>query len=249
MADIWTEVFGAAADERLVRVISTQTAWLGLEEQVLDAPLWVKEERGRAAPYTHFDAYAVTGYFGGHLGYDEWVPEVKGWIADSTEAAIRDADTLKLEGTARAQYVLDHRFDAATMRAWTHLSGGDGPKDGVIDVASLVAETLAYQAEVAADHGLELVAYEGGTHVVAGWEAIDDEELTDFFTHLNYTSEMGALYRQLLDGWKGLDAGVFVAYLDIASPSQWGSWGNLRHLGDRTARWDALVAARDAAGQ
>ena len=79
--------------------------------------------------------------------------------------------------------------------------------------------------------------------------AIDDEELTDFFTHLNYTSEMGALYRQLLDGWKGLDAGVFVAYLDIASPSQWGSWGNLRHLGDRTARWDALVAARDAAGQ
>lgn len=247
MADIWTEVFGDEAEARLVRVIGTQTGWLGLEEDILEAPLWVKEERRREPPYTHFDAYAVTGYFGGHLGYEDWVPTVKGWIADSTEAAIRDADAMKLEGAERAQYVLDHRFDVATHLAWMHLSGDDRENDEVSDVASLIEETLAYQAEVAADHGLELVAYEGGTHVVAGWEAIEDEELTAFFTHLNYTSEMGALYRQLLDGWKGLDAGVFVAYLDIATPSQWGSWGNLRHLGDKTPRWDALTAARDAA--
>ena len=249
VADIWAEVYGDLGADRLVRVIATQTVWLGLENDILDAPQWVAEERGRERPGAHFDAYAVTGYFGGHLGNKEWAPRVKEWIAESTAAAERDADAQGLAGDARTAYVAAHRFDAAVARAGAHLAGGDGPTKDVYDVARIVDDTLVSQAKVAAREGMELVAYEGGTHVVADHANMEDEELNAFFIQLNYSPEMGELYRQLLDGWKRLDAGVFVAYLDVGSPSKWGSWGTLRHVGDSNPRWDALVAAQEESAE
>ena len=57
-----------APADRLVRVIATQTGWIGLEEAILEAPLVVAE--GRPPPATAFDAYAVTGYFAALLGSD-----------------------------------------------------------------------------------------------------------------------------------------------------------------------------------
>ena len=245
VVDIWTEVFGAEADARLVRVIATQTGWLGLEKQILNAGKWVADERGRTAPGKHFDAYAVTGYFGSHLGRGDWADPVRAWIAESRAAAEAQADADGLTGAARTADIGAHKFDAAVTRAAQHLAGGDGPREGVHDVPSLVGTLFPYHAEVAAEWGLDMVAYEAGTHVVASWEEHDDEELNAFLIHFNYTAEMAALYEQVLAGWKAVDGGVFAAYFDIESPSKYGSWGHLRHLGDKNPRWDALVAARD----
>ena len=167
------------------------------------------------------------------------------WIADSRAAAQAEADANGLTGASRAAHVEAHKFDAAVTRMAAHLEGADGPADGVHDVPSLIGTGFPYHAGIAAEWGLELVAYEGGTHVVASWEEHDDEELNAFLIHFNYTEEMGALYTQVFDGWKAVDAGVFVAFLDVESPSKYGSWGHLRHLGDSNPRWDALVAARD----
>ena len=50
MAAIWDEVFGPDADARLVKVISTQTGWRGLEAPLLEAPLWVAEDPARNRP-------------------------------------------------------------------------------------------------------------------------------------------------------------------------------------------------------
>ncbi len=66
---IWSEVFGAEAEERLVRVIGTQAGWMGLEEALLEAPL--AQAEGLPAPAGAFDAYAITGYFGYELGSAE----------------------------------------------------------------------------------------------------------------------------------------------------------------------------------
>ncbi len=66
---IWTEVFGAEAAARLVRVVGTQAGWMGLEEALLEAPL--AQAEGRPAPAGAFDAYAITGYFGYELGSAE----------------------------------------------------------------------------------------------------------------------------------------------------------------------------------
>jgi hypothetical protein len=83
--------------------------------------------------------------------------------------------------------------------------------------------------------------YEGGTHVVGYGPAVDDQGLTDFFTHLNFTPEMGALYAELLEGWAGVSDQPFNAFVDVYRPNKWGSWGALRHLGDENPRWLALA--------
>ena len=143
-------------------------------------------------------------------------------------------------GPARQAEVERHRFDLATARAAADLRDGSvtGLPEG--SVAHLVDELFTYHADVAGRHGLDLVMYEGGTHVVAGPEWRENAELTAFLMHLNYTPEMAALYATLLDGWRAAGGGLFNAFVDVAGPGKWGSWGALRHLDDANPRWDVL---------
>jgi hypothetical protein len=220
VAGIWAEVF-KDDPARLVRVIAVQTGWLGLESQILDAPLVVAE--GRAPPVDSFDAYAVTGYFSALLGSDDKALTVKGWLVQS-----RDADPAN-------PYQLVNDLAAAELRDGS-MTGN--PED---TLQKLLAETLPYHAAIAADRGLKLMMYEGGTHVVGFGAQMEDAELTAFFEQLNYSSEMGALYSELLAGWAMISEQPFNAFVDVYRPGKWGSWGALRHLGDDNPRWRALA--------
>jgi hypothetical protein len=98
-----------------------------------------------------------------------------------------------------------------------------------------------YHAEVAVRHGLDLIVYEGGTHLVGSGAQIEDPGITAFFTRFNYSDEMAALYRTLLDGWRAAGGTLFTAFVDVAPASKWGSWGALRHLDDDNPRWQVLM--------
>jgi len=244
MAQIWSTVFGARAPDQLVRVMATQTGWLGLEQQILQAPLWVAENPERNPPASYFDAYAVTGYFGGILGYKERADVVRAWISDSTERAADEARRRGLKAEARREFIAAHRYDIASAQAGLELRDGlisGDPADTVVD---LLGRVLPYHADIAAANGLDLIMYEGGSHVVGIGAIVDDKALTEFFTHLNYTPEMGVLYAELLAGWHALGGQMFTAYVDVSTPAKWGSWGALRSLDDDNPRWDALVAAK-----
>lgn len=221
MAAIWREVFGPDADSRLVTVIATQTGAKGAETQILDAPLAVAE--GLPPPAQAFDAYAVTGYFAALLGSEAKAPMVRGWLATS---ALADPA---------------NPYAAAFARAAAELRSGAESGDPEDTLAMLLGDVLPYQASVAADRGLRLMMYEGGTHVVGYGPVVDDPDLTAFFTALNYSPEMGALYDQLLSGWSMLSDAPFNAFVDTYRPGKWGSWGALRHLGDDNPRWRALA--------
>ena len=82
--------------------------------------------------------------------------------------------------------------------------------------------------------------YEGGTHAAPIGDAIEDERLVSFLMEFNYSDEMGDLYREALGTWAGLTESPFNAFVDVAPPSKWGSWGALRHLDDENPRWTAL---------
>ncbi|MFT4150833.1 MAG: hypothetical protein QM656_11615 [Paracoccaceae bacterium] len=208
--DIWRDTM--ADPVRLVRVVATQTGWLGLEDQILDAPLLRAEGDD---PARHFDAYAVTGYFAALLGSDEKAPMVRGWLAQGEEKA---------------------RVLAAQELRDGSVSGNDEDT-----LARLVGTVWPHHAKVAKAHGLRLVMYEGGTHVVGLGRQVDDPVLTDFFIRLNYSPEMGALYDELLAGWAQVSDAPFNAFVDVLTPAKWGSWGALRHLGDDSPRWQALA--------
>jgi hypothetical protein len=235
---IWSEVFKDAPD-RLTRIVAVQTGWLGLEQQILDAPLVVAE--GLPAPAASFDAYAVTGYFSADLGGDQKFTTVKGWLKTSAEAARTDATAQGLKGAEADAFFAAHQYDLADKLAAQELRDGSVTGNPANSLAQVLAETLPYHAAIAADRGLKLMMYEGGSHVVAYGAEVDDEELTAFFTHFNFTPEMGALYGEMIAGWQLQSDAPFNAFVDIYRPGKWGSWGALRHLGDDNPRWDALA--------
>lgn len=237
---LWCSVMDCA---RVVRVVATQTGVKGAETQILDAPLAVA--LGETAPAGAFDAYAVTGYFSGLLGAEHKLAAVRGWIAESEAAAQAGAAAAGLTGRAAGDYIATHRFDLAIARAAAELRDGSATGAPEDTLAQVLGDILPYQAQVAAAHGLKLAMYEGGTHVVGYGTAVDDQALTDFFTALNFSAEMGALYGQLLAGWAGLSDQPFNAFVDVYRPNKWGSWGALRHLGDDNPRWLALARGCD----
>lgn len=89
---IWKEVFGDAAETRLKRVIAVHTGWPGLEEKLIEAPLWRRGDREAPPPEESFDAYAVAGYFGYDLGSPDnanMLHELAAAGAEGEEAAAR----------------------------------------------------------------------------------------------------------------------------------------------------------------
>lgn len=238
-AQIWSKVFADTPD-RLTNVITTQTGWLGLEADMLSAPLWRAEDPNAKPPAEHFDAYAVTGYFGGMLGLSDRWPMIRDWLEESLTEAERAATDQSLTGDARSDFMDRHRYDLAITRAAMELRDGltSGDPDGTLQ--DLLGRLLPYHAKVAEKHNLDLIMYEGGTHVVGLENMVDNEDLTAFFLRLNYSSEMGELYDELIRGWHVIGGTMFNAYVDVFAPSKWGSWGNLRHLGDATPRWTVL---------
>lgn len=244
IADIWADVYGQDSDTRLVRVITTQTGWLGLEADMLNAPLWVAEGGDITPPYTHFDAYAVTGYFGAALGLEDNLPMVQRWLTDSARQADAQAAAQNLTGDARVRYLAQHRYDRALELAEQELRDGrhSGNADGTL--IDLLGRMLPYHADVASHHDLDLVMYEGGTHVVGLGPTVNNAVLSDFLIHLNYSEQMGRLYIDLITGWFNLGGVLFNVYTDVYPATKWGSWGTLRHLGDQNPRWDAVEALK-----
>ncbi|KZX94662.1 hypothetical protein [Sulfitobacter sp. HI0023] len=239
VAGIWSDVFADADAARLVNVVATHTGWLGYEKPLLDAPL--AQKMGKAAPAEAFDAYAVTGYFGGVLGKADRREVVQDWLDESLARAEAGAAALDLTGQAARDHVQAHRFDHATTLAARELRDGALGGDPVDTLADLALRVWPYHAAVAQAHDLDLVMYEGGSHVVGLGPLVDDAELTAFFHHLNYSAEMGALYSTLLENWRAVGGQLFNAYVDVFAPVKWGSWGARRHLGDENPRWEALV--------
>ena len=233
MSQIWSEVFGIEAEQRLKRVIATHTGWAGLEEGLLWSPLYMAEDKRNIEPISWFDAYAVTGYFGIELGMDEMAPTVLKWIEASRAKATAKGKEQGLARVSLREFVKEHGFETAVPLA------ADAIITGSLD--ELLTVLIPYHAKLAKENGLELVMYEGGTHAagMAAWSG--DDNLRAFFNYLNYSPEMASIYRELLSGWKKAGGTLFNAFVDVSAPSQYGSWGTLRHLDDQNLRHDVLM--------
>ena len=95
---------------------------------------------------------------------------------------------------------------------------------------------------VAAEHGLKLVAYEAGQHLVGVLGAENDEALTALFAAANRHPRMGALYGRYLDAWARAGGDVLCHFSSVARTGKWGSWGLLEYFDDDPRRSPKLVA-------
>ena len=232
MAQILDSVYGDEADARLVKVIGGQLNWLGLEEALLNAPAWVAEDpANNRPPHEYFDAYTITGYFGRELAYGR-SDDLLSWISESRAAAEAEASVRGLSGEARAEYVEAHKFELAVNRSVEAIR--EGSLNEVVNVF------WPHHREVADRYGLDLIMYEGGTHVDPGPFRWSNPEVVEFMSYLNFSQELADIYPDLMAEWAKFGDGGFNAFTDIEKSGTYGSFGHLRHIDDETPRWHAL---------
>lgn len=240
MVQTFNRVF-EGQENRLVRVLATQTGWLGLEEQLL-ARRWQRESPDNPAPPTLFDVYAITGYFSALLGYEQKAPIVRRWLDDARAEAERAGRAQGLGAIRLEDYVRTASHGALRQKLIEEIRDGRHTGNAEDSVQDYLTRVLPYHMRVARDWGLQVVAYEGGSHLVGVGEFMWDEQMADLFIDVNYSEGMAELYTELLTGWVKAGAGLFAHFSDIRVPLVWGSFGALRHLGDHNPRWDALVS-------
>lgn len=116
---------------------------------------------------------------------------------------------------------------------WLGNSGGtvNMTVDQILDAAEAnIAQQKTYSQQnfaKASQYGLELIAYEGGQHLVGVGGYVSNDALTQKFIAANRSTRMGQLYLKDLQNWTEVGGGVFCAYSFCGRYSQWGSWGLL----------------------
>lgn len=90
--------------------------------------------------------------------------------------------------------------------------------------------SIQKQAEVARHFGVDLIAYEGGQHLVDWNTKSNDQHPNNLFYQANRHPQMGVIYRQLLEGWKQAGGKLFVHYTTPRIYQKYGSFGAKEYI-------------------
>lgn len=131
---------------------------------------------------------------------------------------------------------------AEVMAGWT--------VDQVLDQAETVALPAAIKnmqavKQLADQHQLALLAYEGGQHLVGVGGGENNQRLTDLFRAANRHPRMGALYTRYLDAWRDAGGGLFCVFSSCSAWSKWGSWGLIEFHDETEADQPKFKAVMD----
>lgn len=89
---------------------------------------------------------------------------------------------------------------------------------------------------VADNHGVDLVSYEGGQHLVAGPAYHNNVAFVDKLIEANRDPRMTDLYCQYFDYWyDSVSPTLFCNFSSLQIPNKWGSWGVKEHFDDTLA--------------
>lgn len=97
-------------------------------------------------------------------------------------------------------------------------------------------EFMRKNAAVAKQHGLKLIAYEGGQHLVGVAGGENNERLTNLFLRANADPRMGQLYDAYFRAWTDAGGGTFAYFSSVSGWSKWGSWGAMQYVDDDPAK-------------
>jgi hypothetical protein len=201
----------ADAPQRVVCVVASQAANSWTAEEALRCPLW----DGAPCVDHGISALAIAPYFGDYIGQESGRDVVSRWTADS-------------DGGVQALFT--------EIRSGGLLPGG--PDLGALDQSF---GWIEQNQTVARRFNLQLVAYEGGQHLVGIGAAGNRAEITKLFTSANRDIQMGSIYSSYLDGWNARGGGLFMHFNDISSYSKFGSWGALEGMQDSSSpKFEAL---------
>ena len=225
VARLWEEVFGTAAQDRLVNVLATQATATWVTEVSLAASAWQERDPDTfIAPSKVFEELAATTYFGASLVAN---PESR--------------DTLMTRARQQGEGAYPWLYDELALMGRAS------------DAVPAVLAALAEQRDLAHANDMRFTLYEGGQHLhhsfaIEGLSDADAEELTGFLGGFVRSPEMAALYSLLWDGWRKIGDGPFMNFTDIDRPTRWGSWGLLAWPGDAPPRARFILSKQAEGG-
>ena len=119
------------------------------------------------------------------------------------------------------------------------ITASSGGASGAISALDIADDRIASNIAITNNFGLELLAYEGGQHMLATgrYDASGQINQTEFntianlFTQANRDPRMGATYVDYLNRWKQLGGGLFTLYSSVTPATSFGSWGLKESLG------------------
>ena len=212
IVQIWDEVFDRDS-ERVIGVMASQAANVWIGERILDYK-WSNTSLSHSD--TGIDAIAIAPYFGGYIGNPKNENELESWTKEL------DGGLNKLFQELTEGGLLENSSEGGALtRAYTNIK--------------------AY-AKLAKKEKLQLLAYEGGQHLVGTKGLENNEAITNLFIEANRDLRMGIIYRDYLEQWFNLGGNLFVNFIDIGIPTKWGSWGTLESVyQDSSPKYDAIV--------
>ena len=102
-------------------------------------------------------------------------------------------------------------------------------------------------AALAEEYGVELIAYEGGQHLVGVGENREIEALQNLFAAANRDPRMGGLYASYLDSWRAATGGTFCHFTNCGQYTRWGYWGSMEYLTQPVSEAPKYAAIEDFA--
>lgn len=136
-----------------------------------------------------------------------------------------------VDAYAIAPYIFGERFNDPAKASQTANVKPDEIVNALFDeVRTETRKMITDNIKLTKSYGVELVAYEGGPHLVSyTMPDAQKDQITALFTAVNRHARMRDLYRDYLTQWKSLGGGVFNQYHSVGGCSQYGCWGALEY--------------------
>ena len=201
VCEIWKTAF-AQQPNRVVCVMGGQAANAWVMRQALECPLW---RVGKPCRQHGIDAIAIAPYFGAYVGDPANEAQLEAWAMDD------------LQG----EQLLFQELEEGGLLP-------KGPAGGALAQAS---DWVKAHVDLSTELGLPLIAYEAGQHLVGLGSTLKNTAVTDLLIAVNRAPRMGRLYGRYLQEWSTGGGGLLMHFRDIGTPSAYGSWGALEHVG------------------
>lgn len=177
-----------------------------------------------------FDAVAIAPYFGHSVMESAGRDRVLGWL--------REPD-------GGIGSLFDELWGVRDTLAPLRQSKGTMPEGPSRGAMALARQWMQAAKAVSDRHGLPLLAYEGGQHLMAEpGEA--NEKIYGLLAKANLDARMADTYRRHLDDWRQVGGQLFMFYAHVAKPSRYGNWGlKQRQSAQTDPKWRVALDYRD----
>lgn len=163
-----------------------------------------------------FHALAIAPYVGDHVGLGQHEAAVQAW---TTQA------------------------DGGLAKLFNELNTGTELNSSESGALPTVRSRISNHATLAQQQGVQLVAYEGGQHLVGVGAPANNNAINTLMDAANRDTRMGTLYTSYLSEWQQRGGGLFMHFADVGSASRFGRWGALELVTQtHSPKFDALMA-------